>query len=215
MQGDRGADDDGQQSVWEPVSQSHSASADPSVSGDSSGSSASSEPASSVSSDSAESTASCVSADSSASSACGDGDVPSEFVAGLFARLDAVLEDLADVRYPAMAPGEVRAAVRGLYARVARVQAQALRSLAAVDDRGDVIPTARPGKVAATFAQHALGLGPGKAAREAGTGRLLDREVGDLKVRRSGLIAQLGEDHLGPATSRWPRRGRARRRRAG
>ncbi len=71
----------------------------------------------------------------------------SEFVVGLFARLDAVVEDLAEVRYAVMAPGEVRAAVGGLYARVGRVQAQALRSLAAVDARDDVVPpTGRQGR---------------------------------------------------------------------
>ena len=90
-----------------------------------------------------------------------DSDVPSEFVAGLFARLDAVVDELAEVRYPVMGPGEVRAAVTGLYRRVARVQAQALRALAAIDARDDVVPTARPGRAAATFAQHGLGLGSG------------------------------------------------------
>src|SRR3954447_7944996 len=217
MDGDRGADDDGQQAVWEPVSQCRLAGTESTapdepdrLSGDSSASADASVPAdpsvSGASSASGDASASAdpsvsgdpsVSRDSCGSSASVDGDVPSEFVAGLFARLDAVLEDLADVRYPAMAPGEVRAAVRGLYARVARVQAQALRSLAAVDDRDDVIPTARPGKAAATFAQHALGLGPGKAAREAATGRLLDGQVGDLKVVGAGLAAGwIGRDKV-------------------
>jgi hypothetical protein len=197
MDGDRGADDDGQQSVSEPVSEYSSDS--PGSPESASSASAESTPSTgpSVSTDPAAATGPSVSTDPAAAAGPVGGEVASEFVVGLFARLDAVVEDLAQVRYPAMAPGEVRAAVRGLYARVGRVQAQALRSLAALDARDDVVATARPGKAGATFAQHALGLGPSRAAREAGTGRLLDRDGGDLKTVGAALAAGLiGRDKV-------------------
>ncbi len=56
-------------------------------------------------------------------------DAPSPFVANVFARGGAVVDDLEQVRYSALSPGQVRATVTGLYQLAARVQAQALTSI--------------------------------------------------------------------------------------
>ncbi len=124
-------------------------------------------------------------------------DAPSELVADVFERLDGALEDLSEVRYSALSPGQVRAAVAGLYQRATRVQAQAVRALAVVDERDDVVPAARAGKAGVTFAQHGLGMTPGKAAREATTAKLLREDVGDLSAVGAAFAAgTVGRDKV-------------------
>ena len=110
------------------------------------------------------------------------------FVADMFAQADAAAEGLAQVRYTAMDGQGVRASVRGLYTRVARLQAQALRRW----PRSTTATTwsTRPGRVGQERCSPGThGMTDGAAKREVSTARLLDAERGDLKTVGAALAA--------------------------
>ncbi len=87
----------------------------------------------------------------------GAADVPPEFVAAVFAQLDALVDVLQGLAWSPLSPGEVRATVRGLTALQGRVDAARLGGLVAVDARDDVVPKARAGQASVAFQQHAFG----------------------------------------------------------
>ncbi|HVN10624.1 MAG TPA: hypothetical protein VMT69_00925, partial [Kineosporiaceae bacterium] len=65
------------------------------------------------------------------------------FVADALARVAGGVDDLQDVAWPALSADQVAATVRVLARLQARVDAAVLASIAAVDDRDDVVPGAR------------------------------------------------------------------------
>jgi hypothetical protein len=122
----------------------------------------------------------------------GDGaevaDLP-PLVAVAFAQLDAAVEELAQLRHSTLSAEELRRTVRGLYERMSRLQAVALRAVRAVDTRDDVVPRARPGTAASAFLRHAVGLHPLQAQRDAATAELLDADTGDLRSLGAAFAA--------------------------
>ena len=115
--------------------------------------------------------------------------MPPEFVAAVFAQLDALVDVLQGLAWSPLSPGEVRATVRGLTALQGRVDAARLGGLVAVDARDDVVPKARAGQASVAFQQHALGVDHGTARRDSTTAQLLDPDTGDLKVMGAAYAA--------------------------
>jgi hypothetical protein len=111
------------------------------------------------------------------------------FLAELTGGLDAVLEDAAAVRWPALPPAEVAALVRRLHAVQSRLDAVVLAGGAAVDDRDDVVGSVRAGTAGSRFLQHGVGMDPRAAHGDVRTARLPDPDTGDLpavgRVRRA------------------------------
>ena len=130
----------------------------------------------------------------------GAADVPPEFVAAVFAQLDALVDVLQGLAWSPLSPGEVRATVRGLTALQGRVDAARLGGLVAMDARDDVVPKARAGQASVAFQQHALGIDHGTARRDSTTAQLLDPDTGDLKVIGAAYAA--GRCCAGTWTSR-------------
>src|SRR3954451_9786570 len=85
-------------------------------------------------------------------------DVPPEFVAAAFAQLDAALDVVQGVAWPALSAGEVRATVRGLTARQGAWASARFQGLVAIVARDDVVPKAVPGKASVTFQKRSLGI---------------------------------------------------------
>jgi hypothetical protein len=120
---------------------------------------------------------------------------PPGFVAAAFAQLDAAVEVLLGMGVTALPPEQVRAVARGIVRRQATVSAAALRVLAEIDGRDDVVPQARSGQASVAFQQHALGLDPFVARRESATAHLLAADRGDLAVM--GAAYASGRVHRG------------------
>ncbi len=117
------------------------------------------------------------------------------FVAAALTALDLAVDELLDVRYPALSADEVRATVRGLQRALARVDAARLRAVKGVEDRDDIVPGARPGNAGSSFLRYGLGLDSGEAHRDAAAARLLDPDTGDLQCLGAAYAA--GEIHRG------------------
>src|SRR5437660_4884046 len=93
-------------------------------------------------------------------------DVPPEFVEAAFAQLDAALDVVQGVAWPALSAGEVRATVRGLTARQGAWASARFQGLVAIDARDDVVPKAVPGKASLTFQKQSLGVEHATAKRD-------------------------------------------------
>ncbi|HYY11860.1 MAG TPA: hypothetical protein VE781_13045, partial [Kineosporiaceae bacterium] len=103
--------------------------------------------------------------------------------------LDAALEELLTVRFAPLSPQVVLAAAEAWERVAARVCAGRLVMLAALGERDDVIPKARAGQGAVTFAQHVAGQSRAQARRAAQTASLLSARGGDLPRTGTALAA--------------------------
>ena len=116
-------------------------------------------------------------------------DVPPECVAAAVAQLDAALDVLQGLAWSPMSASEVRATMRVVTARQSRLASVGFAGLVAIDARDDVVPRARSGQASVTFQEHALGIDPATAKRDAAAARLLDPHTGDLKAIGAAFAA--------------------------
>ena len=119
------------------------------------------------------------------------------YLAQVVAGLDAAVDEALAVRCAALGPQQLAALLRQLCRVRSRLDAAVLRCVKAVDDRDDVVPTARPGTAAAAFLQHSLGLEGRQARREADAARLLDPDTGDLpRLGAAHAAGQVSGGHV-------------------
>jgi hypothetical protein len=134
------------------------------------------------------------------------------FLQDIFMRLSAVMDDLADVRWRALGPRVVAAAVRELASQHARFGAAQLRVLHDVETRDDVVPRVRSGVSRAATFLRGTGADATRAARDAAAARLSCGEGADLaEIGAAHAAGEISRAHLDVAVRTHERLGAATR----
>ena len=118
----------------------------------------------------------------------------------MFDRLHEQISDLAETRWSARGPQVLAAAARALARQQARLDAALLGLVGDVDGRADVVPRAKPTTAGAAFLRTALGMDRHRAARDAGTARLVTGEDPELGwwAPRTRRVRSPGDTWISP-----------------